>query len=102
MAKYCAISSMAGLASPLVHPAARLPARDRARHTMCRCSTADKGGDSKRSDTGSSDIQDALADVMRLNMQKLEAMEQLDSVTNDEKLKLIQKVDEVCPKATMP
>ena len=32
---------------------------------------------------------------MKLNIKKLEALEHLDGVTNDEKLKLIQKTDEV-------
>lgn len=74
----------------------RFANRDHARHSHVVCrSTADKGRDSKRPDEGRSDLQDALADVMKLNIKKLEALEHLDGVTNDEKLKLIQKTDEV-------
>lgn len=70
--------------------------RDRAQHSQIACrSKADKGGDGKPEE-GSTDLQNALADVMKLNIKKLEALEHLDSVTNDEKLKLVQKADEVC------
>lgn len=81
----------------LISTGVRFPDRRvRHNHIVCRCSTADKGGDAKQPEEGRSSIQDALADVMRLNMKKMEALDHLDSVTNDEKLKLIQKADEVC------
>jgi hypothetical protein len=62
----------------------------------CRCQRPDDGGSKNKSTDGNSEVQDALADIMRLNVGKLEAIERLDSVTNDEKLKLIQRTDEVC------
>ena len=84
----------------MVCPGLRLTNRDLARRSriVCCCST-DKTGDGNVPEKGKIDLQDALADVMRLNMKKMEELEHLESVTNDEKLKIIQKADQVCTAA---
>lgn len=88
---------MSRVSSRVLSPGLRFAGRDRARpsHVVCR-SAADKGDSGKPPAEGRSDVQDALADVMRLNIKKLEALDHLESVTNDEKLKLVQKAEEVC------
>lgn len=66
----------------------------------CRCACV--SDNSKRGDQngesslgGSSNVQDALVDVVRLGIGKKKALEQLSDAVDDEKLKLIQKTDQV-------
>ena len=43
----------------------------------------------------SSDTQDALVDMLRSNINRVKAIEKLDGVTDAEKMKLIERADDV-------
>eukprot|EP00892_Ulva_mutabilis_P012827 jgi/Ulvmu1/9917/UM057_0075.1 len=67
------------------------------RRSRCQCVADNRNGGDQNADSsldGSLNVQDALVDVIRLNVGKKKALEQLSDAVDDEKLKLIQKNDQ--------
>lgn len=76
------------------------PGRPRRSTRQCRsmCVPGDKDGREQNGEApleGQSNVQDALVDVIRLNIGKKKALDQLGEAVDDEKLKLIKKTDQV-------
>lgn len=63
---------------------------------MCMSDDRERGDQNGEAPLGGkSKMQDALVDVIRLNIGKKKALEQLGEAVDDEKLKLIRKTDQV-------
>lgn len=68
------------------------------RQCRCQCISDDRNASDQNGDSslgGQPNVQDALVDVIRLNVGKKKALDQLSDAVDDEKLKLIQKSDQV-------